>query len=414
MKPNRPPALLPLMLLLELVALGATFPVIAYFVRELGGTAFHITLCFFFTAAPKIFLQPIWGDWSDKIGRKPILAAGILGSIIGYAGWAYAPSLGWFLVARAVVGLFGTQLTVATAIIADTMKPEDRAKGLGVLGATAGLGFILGPLAGGLIASADTLVELKQFVGLTSYAFVGAFNLALEGGALLIALLLPETAPKVATHLRRRTNSLRLWRQAFAHQGVGLILISTLVGSTGTSVLQGTLVILAADRWGFAVGQTGKALALYFLISALVQGGAIRYLVPKLGELFLAQWGTFLAAIGIALLVPNLPVLWLWVALTVIAIGASLNTPSLTALLSRYTHIGDQGKVQGLNQGVTGLGRSISGISMGWLYDAFGPFMPFAISAILTFAGFAILLPIDPKHRYETFHSQHPADEEES
>lgn len=402
MKPNRPPALLPLMLLLELVALGATFPVIAYYVRDLGGTAFHITLCFFFTAAPKIILQPIWGDWSDKIGRKPILVAGILGSIIGYAGWAYAPTLGWFLVARAVVGLFGTQLTVATAIIADTMKPEDRAKGLGILGATAGLGFILGPLAGGLIASA------------TSNAFIGVFNLGLEGAALLIALLLPETAPKVATHLRRRTNSLRLWRQAFAHKGISPVLISTLVGSTGTSVLQGTLVILAADRWGFEVDQTGKALALYFMISALVQGGAIRYLVPKLGEVFLAQWGTFLAAVGIALLVPNLPVLWLWVALTVIAVGASLNTPSMTALLSRYTHVEDQGKIQGLNQGITGLGRSISGISMGWLYDAFGPFMPFAISAMLTFAGFAILLPIDPKHRYNTFHSKHPSDEEAS
>lgn len=371
------------MLLLELIALGATLPVIAYYVRDLGGTAFHVTFCFFLTAAPKVVLQPWWGGVSDRIGRKPVMIIALLGSLAAYIGWAIAPTLLLFLFARALMGLFGSQLTLATSVVADRLPPSQRAQGIGVLGAIAGAGFVLGPLMGGMIGSA------------TSLATVGWVNAGLEGLALLLTILfLPETAPRNKSSRTGDRNALTMWRNAISQTNSRILLFSVFATTLGLSVLQGTIVVLAEDRWGFDVAQTGKALAVFFFVGAAVQGGALRSLVPRFGQLALARVGALLLAIGVGLLAPNGSVAFLWVALTLAAIGSSLNTPTMTALLSNCTEADDQGKIQGLNQGITGLGRSFSGISMGGLYDRFGAAMPFSVSALAALGGFLLLLPL--------------------
>lgn len=379
---ERLPASIAFILLLELISLGATIPVIAYYVRDLGGTAFHVTLCFFLTAAPKIVLQPLWGGLSDRIGRKPVMLLSLAGSLASYVMWALAPSLFWVLASRALIGLFGAQLTLGSSVVADRLPAEERARGMGVLGATAGIGFIIGPILGGVMAAR------------TSYAEVGWLNVGLEAAAILVALaFLPETAPRGADVAHRtRTTAIRVWRLAASHHTVGRLLLVVLVGTTGLSVIQGTLVVLAEDRWGFDVMQTGKLLSVFFLIGAAVQGGGLRRLVPRFGELNLARAGHAFSAVGLAALVPSAPVSFLWASLFLISIGIALTTPTLTSLLSAATHEADQGRVQGLNQGVTGLGRSISGVSMGGIYDAFGQGTPFGVSSILVLVAFLILL----------------------
>ncbi len=376
------PRVLPVILFLELISLGATFPVIAYYVRELGGTAFHVTFAFFLTAAPKVFLQPLWGGLSDRIGRKPVLLIALFGSLLAYAGWALAPTLLIFLLTRAFMGLFGSQLTLATTIIADRLPPSRRAHGLGMLGATAGGGFIVGPLLGGIVAHA------------TSYHAVGWMNVGMEATAIALTILfLKETARRGGSTAYHQ-NAFAMWRRAAAHPAARLLLSSVFATTVGLSVLQGTLVVLAEDRWGFHVAQTGKALAVFFFIGALVQGGALRSLVPRFGQLALARAGALLLALGIAFLAPDGPVAFLWIALTLAAIGSSLNTPTMTAILADRTDESDQGKVQGLNQGITGLGRSASGFTMGGLYDHLGAPVPFGVSALAAFVGFALLLPV--------------------
>ncbi len=390
------PAILPIVLFLELVALGATFPVIAYYVRELGGTGFHVTLCFFLTAAPKVLLQPLWGGLSDRIGRKPVLVLGFAGAVASYAGWAIAPGLLWFLAARAFMGLFGTQLTLAMSIVADRLPPGDRAKGVGILGATAGFGFILGPILGGTLASAS------------SYATVGWANAGLELLALVLtAVFLRETLPKRAAPSARKREMLLIWKKGLSHPDLGPLLLSVLSGTIGLSVLQGTLILLAEDRWGYDVRQSAIALAVFFLIGALVQGGALRRLVPRFGELTLARAGAIFSTVGLLILLPDGPVVNLWAALSLIGIGMALNTPTLTALLSRHTGEHDQGTVQGLNQGFTGLGRALSGVSMGWLYDWSGAPAPFGISAVLVFVSFLMLIPLGRSVRNAPFRTGH-------
>jgi len=382
-KGNGVPRILPVVLFLELISLGATFPVIAYFVRDLGGSAFHVTFCFFLTAAPKVLLQPWWGGLSDRIGRKPVMTIALTGSLIAYAGWAISPTLVFFLVARAFMGLFGSQLTLASSIVADRLPPSKRAQGIGMLGATAGAGFVIGPLMGGMVASA------------TSFATVGWVNAGLEGLAILLTIFfLPETAPKGGEIQRRANNVLKMWKRAIVHPSAGPLLLSVFATTIGLSVLQGTIVVLAEDRWGFDVARTGRALALFFLVGAAVQGGALRALVPRFGQLALARAGALLLAVGLGFLVPDGPVSYFWIALTVAAIGSSLNTPTMTGLLSNCTEADDQGKIQGLNQGITGLGRSFSGGSMGWMYDCFGAAIPFATSAAAAFIGFLVLIPM--------------------
>lgn len=391
---GRLPPSISLILLLELVSLGATIPVIAYYARSLGGSAFHVTLCFFLTAAPKIFLQPLWGGLSDRIGRKPVMVFSLVGSMASYGMWALAPSLSWLLASRALFGLFGAQLTLGTSVVADRLPAEERARGMGILGATAGIGFIIGPILGGVVAAR------------TSYAAVGWMNVGLEALAVAITLAaLPETAPRGAAARRRiRKSAARVWRLAFDHHSTRRLLGSVLVGTTGLSVIQGTLVVLAEDRWGYDVMQTGKLLSLFFLIGAAVQGGGLRPLVPRFGELNLARAGHLMIAAALAALMPDGPVSVLWVSLLLVSVGTALTTPTVTSLLSSATHEEDQGRVQGLNQGVTGLGRSFSGISMGGLYDRFGPAAPFGSSSFLVLAAFAILLVYRKPNGESRFH----------
>ena len=375
------PPVLSLILLLELISLGATIPVVAYYARSLGGTAIHVTFCFFLTAAPKIFLQPIWGGLSDRIGRKPVMLIALAGSLASYAVWAAAPTLFWLLASRAVFGLFGSQLTLGSSIVADRLEPEERARGMGLLGATAGIGFVIGPALGGIVAHAN------------GYAAVGWMNVALEGIAIALTVaLLPETAPRRAVKRLKGPGALAVWRLAASHRTVGRILLVILIGTAGLSVIQGTLVVLAEDRWGYSVMQTGRLLSLFFLIGALVQGGGLRSLVPRFGELKLARAGHVMIAISLAALVPETPLLVLWISLFLLSVGLALVTPTLTALLSRATDESDQGRVQGLNQGVTGLGRSISGATMGGLYDRSGASLPFGLSSLLVLVAFLFLL----------------------
>lgn len=376
------PRILPFVLLLELISLGATLPAIAFHVRELGGTAFHVTFCFFLTAAPKVALQPWWGSMSDRIGRKPVLLIALFGSLLSYVGWAVAPTLAIFLLARAFMGLFGSQLTLATSVVADRLPPSRRAQGIGVIGAIAGAGFVIGPLVGGIVASTLSL------------AAVGWVNVGFEALAIVLTLaFLPETVPPGGAARRADHNMLRMWRRAMAEPVTAMLLLSVFATTLGVSVLQGTLVVLAEDRWGFDVARTGHALAVFFLVGAAVQGGALRRLVPRFGQLALARVGAVLLAAGVALLAPDGPVLFLWIALTLAAIGSSLNTPTMTGLLSDCTPSADQGRIQGLNQGITGLGRSFSGISMGAFYDHLGAAMPFSVSACAAFVGFVLLVP---------------------
>ncbi|MFH1277497.1 MAG: MFS transporter [Candidatus Eisenbacteria bacterium] len=408
---DRLPPSISVILLLELVSLGATIPVIAYYVRSFGGSAFHVTLCFFLTAAPKIFLQPLWGGLSDRIGRKPVMLFSLAGSLVSYGMWAYAPSFGntsgglaallglspalfWLLASRAMFGLFGAQLTLGASVVADCLPSEQRARGMGILGATAGIGFIIGPILGGIVAAH------------VSYAAVGWMNVALEALALVIALAaLPETAPRNAEAVRRiRKSAARVWRLALAHRSVGRLLGSVLIGTTGLSVIQGTLVVLAEDRWGYDVMQTGKLLSVFFLVGAAVQGGGLRPLVPRFGELNLARAGYLMIAAGLAALIPGGHYSVLWISLFLISIGIALSTPTVTSLLSSATHEEDQGRVQGLNQGVTGLGRSISGVSMGGLYDAFGPAAPFGSSSVLVLIALGILLVYRKPETETLFH----------
>jgi len=156
-------------------------------------------------------------------------------------------------------------------------------------------------------------------------------------------------------------------------------------------------VVLADDRWGYDVIQMGKLLSLFFLVAALIQGGGLRPLVPRFGEANLARAGYLMIAIALFLLMPDWPVLFLWVALLLVAVGTALSTPTTTALLSTATHEEDQGRVQGLNQGVTGLGRSFSGATMGGIYDRFGAATPFGVSALLVLVAFLLILTFRPK-----------------
>ncbi|MFH1679213.1 MAG: MFS transporter [Candidatus Eisenbacteria bacterium] len=376
---DRLPPLLPVLLFLELVSLGATIPSLPYFTRALGGSAFHVTLCFFLTAAPKILFQPMWGAWSDRIGRRPVMILSQIGSLLSYLAWAIAPSLRWLLFSRALYGLFGAQLTVAGSIVADRLPPEERARGMGILGAISGLGFVIGPIAGGIVAAR------------VGYSAIGWAGVAVEAAAIALAVALPETSPRRAAR-RRPSHAGSTFRRALAHPAVGPLLLVVLVGTTGFSVVQGTLVVLAEDRWGYGVQQMGKMLGLFFLIAAFIQGFGLRPLVPRFGERNLARAGYLLIAIGLAVLVPEAPGAALWISLLLLAGGAALTTPAPTALLSRATHEEDQGRVQGLNQGMTGLGRSVSGATMGGLYDRFGMGTPFGVSALLVVIALALLL----------------------
>lgn len=359
-------------------------------------------------ALMQFIFSPIWGARSDRLGRRPVLLTTVAGNALSFLVLALSGSFTVFFLGRIVSGIMGGNLAVAIAAVSDVTTRENRAKGMGVVGAAFGLGFLTGPAIGGLTAH---LSLLDRFPGLAAYGFHPFSVPALLGFALCLVNLLwiqarfSETLPperRSGTSGLRERNPLRLLFTLPDRTLRRVNLVGFLV-TFAFSFFETTISFFTADALGYGPRQLTLVFVHLGLVSILTQGLLVRRAVPRLGEKRTALLGLAALAIGFAGLgaaiglARSAPLMY--TALTVCAIGSGFANVSLSALVSLYARPEEQGRVTGIFRSLGSLARAASPAVAGLLFFQAGGTVTFAVAAALLLVPLSLAFPLPQPHK---------------
>lgn len=364
-----------LTILLDLIGFGMILPLLPFYAQELQASPFEIGLLFSSYSLAQLLFAPLLGRLSDRVGRRPVLLASIAGGAASYLLFALAPTYGVLLLARTLSGLAAANYAIAQAYMADVSAPEERSKAMGLVGAAFGLGFVLGPALGGLLAHAGTWSGLgHRIVPLTAAA--------LSGINLMVAFFgLPESlSPELRRGAAARGGS---WLglsdlRTVARGGPlrGLMVLFFLVMFC-FSIMETTLALFCQERFGFGVRETSWLFVFVGVVLVVVQGGLLGWLVRRFGERSLILSGIVLMALGLVLLPSGSKLGMLLLSLLLLAVGQGMHNPSSLGLLSRLTDERSQGGTIGISRSFGALARTLGPAAGTWIFGAFGAGWPF-------------------------------------
>jgi multidrug resistance protein len=336
-----------------------------------------------------LLFTPILGTLSDRYGRKPIIVASLFIEVVALLMTALATSLPLLLLARFISGLGASNIGSAQAVVADVTGKQGRAKGMGLIGAAIGLGFVIGPAVGGVLAPAGQTLP-----------FWVAAGVALTN-ALLVLFLLPETRRRAngeteprTTHFRGRGLSMLFsgWRNAARYPSVlGMVLVNLLYTIAFTG-MEAIFALFTQHTFGWGASQNGYIFTYIGVIVVIMQGGLVGRLVKRWQESGVLLAGLVLMAVGLIALAFSTRFALLLVTLGILSVGDGAVTPTVSTLLSFASPVEVQGEMLGLSQGVGGLGRIIGPLIAGSLYT-FGSTLPFVVGGILVVLAAVVALP---------------------
>lgn len=379
---------------MDLVGFGMIIPLQAIFAKSLGATGWKLGLMGAAYPLAQFFFAPIWGQMSDRHGRRPILLMSLAGSTLAYFGFALAThwSSFWFLVlTRTLQGAFAANISAAQAYIADVTGPEKRAGGMALIGAAFGIGFVLGPVLGG--------VSLK-FLGVLAPGLLAS---AICGSNLILAYFrLPESlSQEIRSHNRStpmgaydplNRSHLKL---AWKHSYLGLLLVMSFLQVTSFGIMEQVFALFFKEHLSLtnedAALRTGYALAYVGLLGAIIQGGLIRRLAPRFGERKLLIFGLALFSISLFWMPFGTSYGSYFVILLPLSVGRSFIDPSTSALVSKAVLATDQGRAFGTFQGLSSLARVV-GPFVGLTVFERHPSLPFFLAGTLSVAVFGLSL----------------------
>ena len=360
---------------IDLLGFGIIIPLLPFYAESFGANAFTIGLLGTSYSLMQFLFSPIWGRWSDKIGRKPIILIGLLGSCLSYFTLAVAASLPLVFLARIIGGIAGANIPTAQAYIADVTTSENRAKGMGLVGAAFGMGFVFGPALGGVLSRIGPSTPMWCASALCLANFLAAWA------------FLPESrtpAPHAETLGR-----LAAFHRAVAHPQLLLLLALYFVVTVSFSGFEATFALFTERRFGFTAATIGLVFTFIGVILAVVQGVLVGRVVKHVGEARLISAATLLIAISLGLVPYSGTVPLLMVTLGGLAAGMGFNGPSLSSMVSKVSDPNDQGGVLGLASSLASLGRVIGPAWGGFLFDRFGMTMPYLSAAAIMLVAFA-------------------------
>jgi multidrug resistance protein len=363
---------------IDLLGFGIIIPLLPFYAEHFGASAFLVGLLSTSFSLAQFLFAPLWGRLSDRIGRRPVILVGLLGSAASYALFAVATSLPLLFVARTLAGIAGANIPTAQAFIADITTPDKRARGMGLIGAAFGLGFIFGPAIGG-------------FLSHWGYAAPAWFAAAISFANFAAAIvLLPESKP--AHEEPERAGRLEVFRRALLRPHLPQVLLVFFLVLTAFSSFEATFALYSERRFSFTPATIGYMFAWVGVVLATVQGALVGKVVPKLGEHRIVPAALLVMSIALTLVPvsPTIPVLA--GACGLLALGMGFNSPSIMSSISQLADPRDQGSTLGLSQSLGSLARIIGPMWGGFVFDQFGIRVPFATAAALMLVACGISL----------------------
>jgi len=373
-----------LTILLSTIGFGVCIPVLPIYAEQMHATEFENGLLIGVFSLMVMIASPLWGKLSDRVGRRPVLIFSILGSAAGYfimgaAGHiigTVATALPWLFVARIVDGASGGNVATAQAYIADITEPENRSKAMGMIGAAFGLGFVIGPAIGGILSGPPKTGWIRSLFGQhaidwwtangTHLPFYFVALLCVINAA-MVFLYLPES---LTPEMRRGAHTEKPIAEVFQHADSQLFITVTLcyfVCLAAFSIMTAEFALFGLHRFDLDARHVGYIMALIGIIAVIMQGGVIRRLLPKYGEVKMARSGMVILLFSFIFLPLVGSMGTLLLVSSFIAIGNSLVQPTLNGLASRAVDGPWQGRALGLLQSAASLGRGIGPIMGGLL-----------------------------------------------
>jgi MFS family permease len=342
---------------------------------------------------------PIWGAYSDRVGRRKALLITITGMALSYAAWFFAASFWVLVLARVLGGAMGGNLSVATAAVADTTTREKRSSGLAIIGIAFGLGFIVGPAIGGLFSKIN-LVEIMP--SLASYG-VNPFSIPALVSLILCVINIvwvcrrfDETLPESKRgHVAPERKGLPIFRifqcPEPATRRANFVYLIYMLAFSG---MEFTLTFLAVERFHFSPAQNGGMFVFIGFILILVQGGIVIRLASPVGEKQLAVAGLFCGVAAFLALAMAVKLGAFFGALALMAFSIGLVSPTMSALVSLYSTEADQGANLGVFRSSGSLARAIGPLVAAFVYFAYGSQSAYFFGAIVVLIPLAMALPL--------------------
>lgn len=357
-----------------MVGFGIIIPVLPFYAEEIGANPTELGLLMAVYSLMQLIFAPYWGRLSDRIGRKPVLMIGIGGLALSFFIQAISTELWMLFVARILGGLLSSaNMPTAMAYVADITTEENRGKGMGIVGAAVGLGFVFGPAIGGIfskislsmpfyIASASSLVTL-----------------------ILVSFILKESKQKQSDTTHHKES---IWKSF--NKNVSVLFFVQLLISLSLSGLEATFAYFAAKKAGLNTVQLGYIFMIMGFAGAMVQGGLVGRWTKKYGESVVIQGGMIVSAIGFALILAVNNFLTAAIFLSIFGIGNGVIRPSVSSLLTKLSTTG-HGSSTGLLSSFDSLGRIVGPPLGGWLFSiSIG--LPYISGAVITIAALGLFL----------------------
>lgn len=328
-------------LLIDVIGFGIIIPVMPKLIQELTGDTLaqassHGGWLLFAYAFMQFICAPIVGNLSDQFGRRPILLASLFGFGIDYLFMAFAPGLAWLFLGRVLAGIMGASFTTASAYIADVSTPEKRAQNFGIIGAAFGLGFIIGPLVGGLVGAYGTRIPFFVAAGLTMINWLYGFFILPES-------LSKENRRKFEWRRANPVGSLKALNRFPIIMGMVVSLVLVYMSS---HAVQTNWSYYTIEKFQWDERTIGISLAVVGIVFAVVQGGLIRIIIPKLGQERSVYMGLGLYAVGY-FLYAFATQSWMMFAITIPYCLGGIAGPALQGIISNQVPSNEQGELQG-------------------------------------------------------------------
>jgi DHA1 family tetracycline resistance protein-like MFS transporter len=371
-------ALIPLFLIVfvDMLGFGFILPLLPFIAISYGLSSLFVGVLLAAYPIGQVFGTPVLGRLSDRYGRKPILFLSVLGTFIALLVLGLTKTIVLIFISRLIDGLTGGNISVAQSYISDVTSPQDRAKGLGLIGAAFGLGFIFGPALGGYLSQYGL-----QFPALFSAA-LAFVNL------LLIAFILPESLSKETRGKMRKSEktqfSLKILKEALQKPVVGPLLHGRVYFSVAQGVFQTIFALYAQKKLGLDARSTGFILGYVGILVVLIQVFAIGPLTKRYNEQFLIRYSSIMLAVSFALwaLVPNL--ILLLIVLIPISISSGILNTVLRSSLTKSVGTEEIGGILGLSTSLESMTSIFTPIMGGFLIGSLGTWAPGLFAALVT------------------------------
>ena len=369
-------------LFVVMIGFGITLPVLPFYVERLALEAgasqqsivLHVTLLTGIYALMQLVFAPLWGRWSDRIGRRPLILIGIAGYVVAQVMFGLSTSLWLLYVARIVGGILSSAtLPVSAAYVVDMTTKEERGRGMAWLGTAASLGVVVGPALGGLLSRRDWHVNWSAGHFKVDSFSTPFFAAALLGLLTLLAALrwLPESLPKTSTQdasPAKDTSEKKKadWRTLL--KTLSPLLALTLAGQFGLTMFEGTFALFAQAKFDFGPAEVGYVFVVCGLVMTVFQAGAVGFLAGRVSEMIQIGAGFALMGAGIALLATAQTKFLVFTFVAMLSLGMAFIAPNLAALVSKRGGERQAGASLGIQNAANSLGQSVGPLLGGVLF----------------------------------------------